>query len=447
MMVSVPPQNLVSILDAGKAVKRCKSVMEDCGFTDIHCEIRESSVIFSAAEDATTGQATPQATKLIGTTHTDDTYWCFFDGIDGSKTFNSMIGTEIAMLARPKVTASKGLYLRGEYSGQQYTAALTCRHLLTTCRDSNINIEPQKGGNTMQTTQTNMEHGGLSVIQWGAGKLEGIHGSNKRFLEYWIRLLDERNPRQHARIQQKQAIYKSQAAFLQRISDAPNRVFGTVFLSPSIGPSPRGPGVTNPWLMDWMLIRLHACRHEEELSQINNTLHLSREQVNMAASRAEDKDFARRLLLTPEMFERHGFNSRSVQLPLKDIIRISEIRNPVPERRKHGIGPATLVGKLGPKTDLTFGYASTFTSVIRTPIGGDTTVTEVWPVITSTRNYFSDDGDSGSCVWGLDGRVAGIVVAGNGKQLEGDTWHDITYVVPMEAILENMKRRGFVASV
>ncbi|KAM3434553.1 hypothetical protein MY4824_005386 [Beauveria thailandica] len=445
MMVSVP-QNLVSILDAGKAVKRCKSVMEDCGFTDIHCEIRESSVIF-AAEDATTGQTTPQATKLIRTTHTDDTYWSFNIGIDGSKTFNSMIGTEIAMLARPKVTASKGLYLRGEYLGQQYTAALTCRHLLTTCHDSNINIEPQKESNTMQTVQTNMEHGRLSVIQWGAGKLEGIHESNKSFLEFCMRLLDERNPHQDACIQQNQANYKSQAAFLQRISDAPNRVFGTVFLSPSIGPTPGGPGVTNQWLMDWMLIRLHACRHEEELSQINNTLHLSREQVNMAASRAEAEYFAGRLLLTPEMIERHGIDSRSVQLPLKDIIRISEIRNPVPGHGKHWIGPATLVGKLGPKTGLTFGYASTFTSVIRTPIGGDTTVTEVWPVISSARCYFSGDGDSGSCVWDLDGRVAGIVVAGNRKPFERNDWHDITYVVPIEAILEDMKRRGFVASV
>lgn len=52
-----------------------------------------------------------------------------------------------------------------------------------------------------------------------------------------------------------------------------------------------------------------------------------------------------------------------------------------------------------------------------------------------SRDFFSRDGDSGSCVFDHKGRIGGMLTDfGN---------HDVTYDTPMEWMLEDIRRHGY----
>ena len=109
----------------------------------------------------------------------------------------------------------------------------------------------------------------------------------------------------------------------------------------------------------------------------------------------------------------HAPTGDYIQIPLKGVVSIAEMRNPVSNADDYD--PAMLVEKIGQKTKLTFGFATTFESVIHIPVDGIEVKSDVWPVITKPGIAFSTRGDSGSCVWDMNGRVAGMIVAGNAQ--------------------------------
>ncbi len=51
---------------------------------------------------------------------------------------------------------------------------------------------------------------------------------------------------------------------------------------------------------------------------------------------------------------------------------------------------------------------------------------------------FSESGDSGSCIWSLDGRVAGLIGGGSGNAAQ--PYLDLTYADSIEWILEDIRK-------
>lgn len=440
MMVSVS-NDMVNPSDAIEAAHRCKSVLEECGFADIHCEIRKSTVHFLTEDFATTSRSSNEALMPVSKP-------CHGGDLDNTR-FDSMIGTQIAILSRPNVTATKGLYLRGKYSGQEYTLALTCRHLLTTTSGNNVDIVPQSASENPDLDQTIRDPESL-VIQLSDDKIRQLHEWNDlAFLPGCDSKIpaDQRKPGLIRQIHQYREMYQSRASFLARLRSADSRVFGSIFLSPAITQTSQSTSTTEYWIMDWMLIKLDACRHEEKLSTLNNTLYLAKTDMFKAFDVAQCRHFSGRLLDPREQdeVEDNDWTPAYIQIPLKGVVGIADMRKPAV--RGDDYDPAMLVGKIGQKTKLTIGFSSTFKSVIRTLVDDVKVESEVWPVITNRDVAFSAKGDSGSCLWDMDGRVAGMIVAGNGKPYPDGFVVDVTYVLPMEVMLEDMERRGFQASV
>lgn len=141
----------------------------------------------------------------------------------------------------------------------------------------------------------------------------------------------------------------------------------------------------------------------------------------------------------------HAPTGDYIQIPLKGVVSIAEMRNPVSNADDYD--PTMLVENIGQKTALTFGFASTCKSVIRILVDGIEVKSDVWPVITKPGVAFSTVGDSGSCVWDMNCRVAGMIVAGNGAVYHDGFIVDATYFKPMEAELKDMERMGFKASL
>lgn len=119
---------------------------------------------------------------------------------------------------------------------------------------------------------------------------------------------------------------------------------------------------------------------------------------------------------------------------------------PFEEARSLG-DPAILVAKHGMRTGFTVGFATGIKSLTRQPTDDQEFQSEEWCIIGQKqyehgcREDFSDKGDSGSCVWDLEGRIGGMLFGGNGSARNGA--FDISYATPMEWLLDYIKAHGY----
>ncbi|UKZ68627.1 uncharacterized protein TrAtP1_009652 [Trichoderma atroviride] len=109
---------------------------------------------------------------------------------------------------------------------------------------------------------------------------------------------------------------------------------------------------------------------------------------------------------------------------------------------------AILVAKYGARTGLTLGLSNELVSVVRRPGTADGEMSEEWCITSAglavnKQALFSDGGDSGSCIWDMDGRIAGILMAGAG--ING--LNDVTYAQPFERLLTDIRAHGFEVSL
>lgn len=112
-------------------------------------------------------------------------------------------------------------------------------------------------------------------------------------------------------------------------------------------------------------------------------------------------------------------------------LEIAEAQNEATER-----GGRMAVWKFGP-SKFTFGILNRIKSVHKNgKIYGE--VSQDFCVISEpvngSPNTFAGPGDSGSVVWSTDGHVVGLLTSGN--------WDNpfVTYVTPMELVLDDIKR-------
>lgn len=107
--------------------------------------------------------------------------------------------------------------------------------------------------------------------------------------------------------------------------------------------------------------------------------------------------------------------------------------------------PAIMVAKLGCSTHLTTGVANEVKSIRREPIEGQFYQLEEWCILGYKPNgkgraAFSAPGDSGSCVWDMQGRICAILTGGTGS---GNGALDTTYATPIECLLQDIRQQGF----
>ncbi|KAH0434756.1 hypothetical protein CcaCcLH18_05196 [Colletotrichum camelliae] len=205
---------------------------------------------------------------------------------------------------------------------------------------------------------------------------------------------------------------------------------------------------------DWALIRLDADKHERSLDTIQNQVPIGPGVDNGYNHGYDDsEEYGRVSFFFPP---KDGIHT------LRGILPVANIQEPGSEDpTREG---AICFGKVGHGSGLTFGLANQALSILRRPIAStkderdlgeeDDSIhlslavlskSEVYGMRPFTRS-FGTAGDSGACAWDLDGRVAGMVTAGSMWDLE-DRWTNVTYVTPMEWILEDMRECGLEATL
>ena len=104
--------------------------------------------------------------------------------------------------------------------------------------------------------------------------------------------------------------------------------------------------------------------------------------------------------------------------------------------------PYLIVFKNGASTGTTIGNANNVSSFTRTYFAGQYQESREWPVLSTDLDGFSKQGDSGSCVADVLGRVGGILTGGcactSESNAKGSRAFDITYVTPISFIMKTL---------
>jgi hypothetical protein len=420
----------------------CKSILEEHGIMDVHCEIRESTITFDVDTpvDAPLVDAIPVDASIDDFSGTPGCVPSDFQlssspitGIYGQYhvEVSDYLGTKISMKDSASTVGTKGLYLALSPSsgGEPRVVALTCRH---------ITLNPGTEG--LQEYRHQQSQPFKEVIQVPQPEYEEILENLPDGIEtyrYWA--TDASNAKRHEdELRYKEIADKleSLGQFMVRYKTPSSRVFGHLLYSPELGNASDSVNVAE-WLRDWALIELLPSRHQAQLSELKNKVFVeSIYSLIHISNRAKMRSGAMLLV------DHDGVLLEKTVVPMEKLFTPPDDADD-PDKK------ALIVMKYDATEGLTFGLSNTLKSIIRhTGIGGREFISEEWCITSATpanerQIAFSLKGDSGSCIWDKQHRVAGIMTAGCGM----NGINDVTYAQPIERLLADIRAHGFDVSL
>ncbi|UKZ77374.1 hypothetical protein TrVFT333_005094 [Trichoderma virens FT-333] len=452
-MIAVYPGSL-SWNDGYPITQQCKRIFQSHDIQGVECEIRESMVNFCAdispkstanthvlSDTDTTVNTTeiadsvkkPAQFQLSSEPIPENDYFA-----DHIADLSDCLGTKIAPMQRHDHGGTKGLYLSLQPSSptaKPKLLALTCRHVV---------IDTETEGTAKYDYQESSSS--KDVIQIEQRTLQATIENLGRQAD-----LAQKSVDQFSTIEKFAAPFKAiinSAASLQQAMGAfqspSSRVFGHVLFSPEFTSTTDASRGTT-WLRDWALIELYPQCYQACLDSIKDKVYVGEQKkfgelVQKGGRGLNGLTIPRLPLIVDGCIE-----LEKTVVPMDDILKPKEVSGYFDE-------PMMVVAKYGAKGGLTLGLGSTLVSLVRhddTPDGTTKTMSEEWPIISVEKaNWqpqaaFSMKGDSGSCVWDLQQRPAGIVTAGASQ----NEWNDVTYAQPLERVLKDITSCGFDVSL
>ncbi|KAH7226268.1 hypothetical protein BKA60DRAFT_555747 [Fusarium oxysporum] len=401
LLISVQPES--TSWESGFTVTlQCRQVLREHGINDVEVEMMEAWV------------SKCNSPKLTSHPITDD--------IQETAQLSEFLGTCIASEARPRCEGTKGFYVRLKDTDK--LLAVTCRHVLI---DGHPNVDYRHYYNT-----PNM------VVQPGQRTYEATVIRLSYYIEQLEKRIDKLTPDEMEELSTLQDLKAS----YDQINDLKSRIIGHVLFSPkySLGISEMNANR----LRDWALVELHPDRHETVFSEIKNRV-VAGPRANRQLNDVllNELSAEHRTHLEDQLLVDHHTNTYELTRTVQE----SEMRRSFQAARSLEDEPAMVVAKFGRTTGLTFGIANEVKSVIRTIMPGEEIISEEWCIVGhkkrgQRRDVFSADGDSGSCILDVHGRVAGLLTSGK-EAGNGSTDKDITYATPIEWLLKDIRSYGF----
>ncbi|KAJ3459783.1 hypothetical protein MRS44_015856 [Fusarium solani] len=415
VLVSVVPSS--TTWNAGvNVVLRCRGILRRHGIHDVEVEMKESTI-----SQCNLGTQPTQQKLTSGPVAQPEK--C-------NSLFSEFLGLCIAPAASPYHEGTKGLYLR--IRGTTRVLLLTCRHVAFAGSDGNEDFEHSTGAPRV-------------ILQPGNGTL----AEARRHAEEDVRR-SERDMKKKRDLPWPSAIRKFNAAaaekaageeLVRRLNDLEepsNRTIGHVLFSPKMGEgrSPSG----EKRCRDWALVELDQEMHETVLAELTNRVF-----CGMAAKNDTWKATKEELKgCDPADHYDMEFDDQTHTVELRGTIAEHIMRDP-PTESASLQEAALVVGKYGRSTGLTIGVTNKVRSIKRNPIGDTTFMSEEWCILGakwksgSCRGTFSGRGDSGSCVWDMEGRIGGMLTSG----LDGGNGSlDVSYATPIEWLLADIREQS-----
>ncbi|KAF5257252.1 hypothetical protein FOXYS1_12230 [Fusarium oxysporum] len=423
MLISVP-QDSTSFRQAEAAIIACKDILIQFGLDDIQVEMKESIVTIAATSPVTSNPTAEHvARRLRPGPFTNDFGDLKYKTIrDMSEYVGTSIGASQAPPGKEK-DGTKCVYLHGN-NGKTY--ALTCRHVLFLDDDCEEYRYPGRHNSVAK-----------DVIQPGKNTRRRVldsFTSRKNGLDMSVDLTAKPsydNPAFKAARPSfllKQTVMQSCEAPIGELKKEGSVVLGRVEFSPPMELCSQGLK-----LRDWALVELSQDSFTTNLGQLRNKVPVTRKLQDMLtdilgpmtkSGRSLDFDDSLEVAIGPH------------------IIPESDVEDATPRNLRGDKG--LVVMKHGLKTGFTIGLANGIHSVIRhaSGVAGDVISSE-WCIIGIDAKAFSDTGDSGACVFDLEGRIGGMITAGLEASHSPLGEHDVTYATPMQWLLDDIKQQGY----
>ncbi|KAI1015449.1 hypothetical protein LB504_010954 [Fusarium proliferatum] len=425
MLISVS-QDSTSFRRAEAAIIACKDILNRFDLDDVQVEMKESIVTFAATSPTATTNSTQGsqvARRLLPGPFTNDFADLKYETIrDTSEYVGTSIGASQLPLEKQK-SGTKCVHLRGD-NGKSY--ALTCRHVLFLDEDceeyrytSGQNIVAKDVIQPAKLT-------GDRVVDSFASKKHGFDMS----VDLTAKPSHSNPDFKAARpgFLRKQAVMQSCQPLIDELNKGGSAVVGRVEFSPLMELCPQGLR-----FKDWALVELSQDGFTTGLAQLKNKVPVTQKLQVMLTEISGSMTKSGRSLDFDDSLE--------VEIG-PDTIDGSDLEDATHRNLRGDKG--LIVMKHGLKTGFTIGLANGIHSVIRhaSDVVGDVTSSE-WCIIGMDGKAFSDVGDSGACVFDLEGRIGGMITSGleAGKTPLGE--HNVTYATPMQWLLEDIKGAGY----
>ncbi|KAK1969321.1 hypothetical protein LY78DRAFT_630161 [Colletotrichum sublineola] len=306
---------------------------------------------------------------------------------------SDQLGTAIASRDKPSREGTKGIYLRRTDGEPDEIFALTCRHVCYGDSEKDSRLPGKetllRSKSVIQLPERTTKELVDDLDEWRQESVKNLEDEESKGECYQDR------ERRLSKITKYQQDIRDTDRLLQHFAlrnALDTRVFGQV--------------------ADWCLIRLKADFHERRLSELSNRVYIAPPQSPLS----------RKAVGT---------------------VAASELQNPKEK---------LIVGMRGRTSDLKFGIVNQVKSVTRRPFqdGRKFLSKECCIVAVGVSGEFTRPGDSGACVFDLNGRAVAMVTGGISREQAsqgGDNYGlnyamDVTYATPMEWLLEDMKACG-----
>ncbi|KAH8831567.1 hypothetical protein DL96DRAFT_1552860 [Flagelloscypha sp. PMI_526] len=358
------------------------------------------------------------------------------------------LGLSIASMARPNIEGTMALYLaEGGESGR--LLGLTCRHVVLPDEPNTPFLHNDVAQEDVivpgNTTANKISHQTRAHINSNQGAINQLN-KNMESLEVQERCDDEAvatsarskmaklEPELTRLTAELEALQTLEEDFRTHWMPIENRVIGHVVFAPPIAFIPlcppsdtaSAPASINHRIEDWSILVLERPKLGTDF--MGNTIDLG---IDLSLS-----NFLELCTLQGDATWKviRPFNGL---LPLSGIIPEDYMTHPTTLDKKGQ--PCLLVVKTGNETGTTIGRANGLESVVRqySPLREVIQTSLEWCILPHGSPCFTDNGDSGSIVAGIDGRIGGMVIGGCGN---GNSAHDITYVTPFWWLLERIRQ-------
>ncbi|KAM0264321.1 hypothetical protein ACHAQJ_000811 [Trichoderma viride] len=431
LLLSVKPDSLS--WSRGHAIAlRCKAILEEYDIHHVHCEIRESIVTF-CGDTPTTTESTSGDFQLSSMPIAAP-----YEEIRAD--LSDCLGTRIAMKHADYLVGTKGLYLSLSSSSstedEPRIVALTCRHVAMDAKTQGVqeyrHQQSQPFKEVIQVDQPTYKK-----------RLQTFDQQTKQYRSIADKYRDVNAA--SAAVYDQTVVEIMALTQIMKPYEAPSaRVFGRLLYSPEFATASSEFGAL--WLRDWALIELLASHHQAPLSSLKNKVFVG--SLTNVHSLLYNNTTGWKELPEPVglmiMISDYTIELQKVVVPVEELFKPAHVAEYTDE-------PATPVAKYGATGGLTFGVGNTLKSVVRHTenLHGDVeSISEEWAITavnnaTDRQAAFSKGGDSGSCVWDMEGRPAGIIMAGGGM----NQVNDVTYAQPLERLLADIRAHGFEVSL
>ncbi|RGP62274.1 hypothetical protein FLONG3_10280 [Fusarium longipes] len=360
---------------------------------------------------------------------------------DANLQLSELIGTSIASIESPSVEGTKGFYVRLEDHPERLLA-VTCQHVLF-------------GRNAKNEDYHHIETDRKVVIQPGDGTwtdtielLQVCIDRCQARIDCATRLLATNSSDvlgatsiEATSLNTEKAASEAWLSQYHEIQELGKRAIGHVLFSPRYSVSNSGPARPER-LRDWALIELDQAKHETPFSAQKNAI-VGGHTADILFDKARAKELSRDVRRKYPNKLQIDNNMGTIVLADK-CVPDKELRDPEEESMSLD-EPAKLVAKFGRSSGLTAGVRNEVKSVKRTIDGAHELISDEWCTMgaktmgDNSRLPFSTKGDSGSCIFDMEGRIAGLLTSGKGP---GGAY-DLAYVTPMEWLLHDIRSFGY----